>query len=60
MLKIPLVLAIPDLSAAAFIAPNATVVGDVKLAIASSIWYGAIVRGDVERIEIAIQGQSPS
>jgi carbonic anhydrase/acetyltransferase-like protein (isoleucine patch superfamily) len=52
MLEIPQVLAIPDLSAAAFVAPNATVVGDVTLAIATSIWYGAVVRGDVEGIEI--------
>lgn len=52
MLEIPQILAIPDLSAAAFVAPNATVVGDVTLAIATSIWYGAVVRGDVEGIEI--------
>jgi len=52
MLEIPQVLAIPDLSAAAFVAPNATVVGDVTLAIATSIWYGAVVRGEVEGIEI--------
>jgi carbonic anhydrase/acetyltransferase-like protein (isoleucine patch superfamily) len=42
----------PDLTAAAFIAPNATVVGQVTLAPGSSIWYGAILRGDVERIEV--------
>lgn len=42
----------PDLSLAAFIAPNATVMGWVKLAPGVSIWYGAVVRGDVEKIEI--------
>lgn len=42
----------PDLSAAAFIAPNATVMGWVKVATGVSIWYAAVVRGDVERIEI--------
>lgn len=42
----------PDLSLAAFVAENAVVVGWVKLAPGSSIWYGAVVRGDVERIEI--------
>lgn len=43
---------LPDLAEAAFIAPNATVIGQVKAALGSSIWYGAILRGDVERIEI--------
>ncbi|MDJ1182556.1 gamma carbonic anhydrase family protein [Roseofilum casamattae] len=42
----------PDLSPAAFVAPNATVIGDVTLGIGSSIWYGAVVRADVEAIEI--------
>jgi len=40
----------PDLSQAAFIAPTATVVGRVDLAVGVSVWYGAVVRGDVERI----------
>jgi len=43
---------IPDLSPAAFVAANAVVMGTVKLAKGASIWYGAVVRGDVERIEI--------
>ena len=42
----------PDLSLAAFVADNATVMGNVSLAEGTSIWYGAVVRGDVERIEI--------
>lgn len=42
----------PDLSQAAFIAPNAVVIGNVAIAAGVSIWYGAVVRGDVERIEI--------
>ena len=42
----------PDLTNAAFVAPNAVVIGQVLLAAGVSIWYGAIVRGDVERIEI--------
>ena len=42
----------PDLSLAAFVAPNATVVGQVAIAAGASIWYGAVVRGDVERIEV--------
>ncbi len=43
---------IPDLSQAAFIAPNATVMGRVELHPGVSIWYGAVVRGDVEQISI--------
>ncbi|NJL23323.1 MAG: gamma carbonic anhydrase family protein [Leptolyngbyaceae cyanobacterium SM1_3_5] len=42
----------PDRSQAAFVAPNATVIGQVEIATGASIWYGAIVRGDVERIAI--------
>ena len=42
----------PDISAAAFIASNAVVMGSVRIATGASIWYGAVVRGDVERIEI--------
>jgi carbonic anhydrase/acetyltransferase-like protein (isoleucine patch superfamily) len=41
-----------DRTPAAFIAPNATVMGWVELGQGSSIWYGAVVRGDVETIKI--------
>jgi carbonic anhydrase/acetyltransferase-like protein (isoleucine patch superfamily) len=42
----------PDVSHAAFIAANATVIGDVEVGAGASIWYGAVVRGDVEKILI--------
>lgn len=42
----------PDLSPAAFVAPNAVVIGWVKIAAGVNIWYGAVLRGDLERIEI--------
>ena len=42
----------PDLSLAAFVADNATVMGNVSLAEGSSVWYTAVVRGDVEQIVI--------
>lgn len=45
-------LPVPDLSLATFVAVNAVVIGRVKVAQGASIWYGAVVRGDVERIEI--------
>ena len=42
----------PDLSQAAFVANNATIIGNVSLAEGSSVWYSAVVRGDVEAIII--------
>ncbi|MER3492083.1 MAG: gamma carbonic anhydrase family protein [Mastigocladus sp. ERB_26_2] len=42
----------PNISQAAFVAPNAVIIGSVKIAAGVSIWYGAVIRGDVERIEI--------
>lgn len=41
-----------DISQAAFVAVNATVIGSVTIATGANIWYGAVVRGDVERIDI--------
>ncbi len=43
---------VADVSQAAFIAPNAVVIGRVEIASGASIWYSAVVRGDVERIII--------
>ncbi|MGD1716878.1 gamma carbonic anhydrase family protein [Hydrocoleum sp. CS-953] len=42
----------PDLSKAAFVADNATVMGIVEIGTGASIWYGTVVRGDVEKIII--------
>jgi hypothetical protein len=36
----------PQLAADVFVAPNASVVGDVKLGSGASVWYGAIIRGE--------------
>jgi carbonic anhydrase/acetyltransferase-like protein (isoleucine patch superfamily) len=44
--------AIPEISPDAFVAPNATVIGDVRIAAGASIWYGAVVRGDLAPIRI--------
>ena len=44
--------AAPDLSQAAFIAPNATTIGMITIGKGVSIWYGAVLRGDVSPIEI--------
>lgn len=42
----------PDIHPEAYIAPGAVVVGNVRVGRASSIWYGSVLRGDDERIEI--------
>ena len=42
----------PDLDNATFIAPNATIIGHVTLGVGVSIWYGAVLRGDLESIII--------
>lgn len=42
----------PDLSKAAFVAPNATIIGEVIVGEGASIWYSAVVRGDVAAVEI--------
>lgn len=42
----------PDISQTAFVAPNATVIGHVALGEGASVWYGAIVRGDVASVQI--------
>jgi carbonic anhydrase/acetyltransferase-like protein (isoleucine patch superfamily) len=42
----------PAVSATAYVAPNATVVGKVILAENSTVWFGATLRGDNETIAI--------
>jgi carbonic anhydrase/acetyltransferase-like protein (isoleucine patch superfamily) len=42
----------PDLSKAAFVANTATVLGHVTLQEGCSVWYGAVLRGDVETIQV--------
>jgi carbonic anhydrase/acetyltransferase-like protein (isoleucine patch superfamily) len=42
----------PSIHPTAFIAPTATVVGDVTVEENASIWYGAVVRGDFSPVVI--------
>jgi gamma-carbonic anhydrase len=42
----------PGTSRAAFVAPCARLMGDVRLAADSSVFYGAVLRGDIETISI--------
>lgn len=42
----------PRIHPSAYLLPGATVVGDVTLAEEASVWYGAVLRGDINRIVI--------
>ena len=42
----------PRLGKGVYIAKSAMVVGDVTLGSHSSVWYGAVVRGDIQRIVV--------
>ena len=42
----------PQIPEGCFIAPNATIVGDVIMGSDCSIWFNAVVRGDVNSIRI--------
>src|SRR5437773_10609140 len=42
----------PTIHSSAWIVPGATVVGDVTLEEETSVWYGAALRGDINRIII--------
>ncbi len=42
----------PDTARALWVAANATVIGDVTLAAQSSVFYGAVLRGDIARIAV--------
>ena len=41
---------IPQLGADCFVAPNATIVGDVTFGDQCSVWFNAVIRGDVNSI----------
>lgn len=43
---------LPQVADDAFVAPTATVVGDVQIGSESGVWFGVILRGDVNRIQI--------
>jgi carbonic anhydrase/acetyltransferase-like protein (isoleucine patch superfamily) len=42
----------PKVYHTAFIAPNATIIGEVHVGHKCSIWYGAVLRGDINAIRI--------
>ena len=42
----------PKIDETAFIAENAVIIGDVEIGAESSVWFGSILRGDVNYIRI--------
>jgi carbonic anhydrase/acetyltransferase-like protein (isoleucine patch superfamily) len=42
----------PKIHETAFVAENAVIIGDVEIGAESSVWYGSILRGDVNFIRI--------
>ena len=45
----------PKINETAFIAESADVIGDVEIGEGSSVWYGCVVRGDVNYIRIGVR-----
>lgn len=42
----------PTIDQSVFVAPGATIIGDVRIGAGSSVWYGSVIRGDVHHIRI--------
>jgi carbonic anhydrase/acetyltransferase-like protein (isoleucine patch superfamily) len=43
---------VPEINADSWVAPNAIIIGKVKLEKNSSVWFNAVLRGDIEKIVI--------
>ena len=42
----------PTVAPDAFVAPTAVLIGDVTVRSGASVWFGSVLRGDMDRIEI--------
>ena len=42
----------PEIDPTAWIAPNATIIGKVRIGPGASVWFGTVLRGDMDRIEL--------
>lgn len=40
----------PDIDRDAWVAPNASVIGKVRIAADANVWFGAVLRGDIDEI----------
>jgi carbonic anhydrase/acetyltransferase-like protein (isoleucine patch superfamily) len=43
---------VPEIDPSAFVAPGVAIVGAVRLGPRTSVWFGCVLRGDVNRIEL--------
>lgn len=43
---------LPKLGQSVYIAPNATLIGDIEIDDDASVWFGAVLRGDVGKIRV--------
>ena len=43
---------VPRIDATAFVAPDATIIGDVEIGARSGIWFKCVLRGDVRSIRV--------
>jgi len=44
----------PKIAESAYIAPSASVIGDVEIGAGSSIWFNCVLRGDVHSIRVGV------
>jgi carbonic anhydrase/acetyltransferase-like protein (isoleucine patch superfamily) len=42
----------PEIGADVYLAPTAVLIGDVRVGDRANIWFGAVLRGDISRIEV--------
>ncbi len=42
----------PDIDKTAFVAKTAVITGDVKIGADTGVWYGCVIRGDVNKVRI--------
>lgn len=43
---------LPTIAADSFVAPNATIIGDVVIGTGTNVWFNVVIRGDVHEIRI--------
>lgn len=42
----------PEIHPSCFLASNATIIGNVELAENANVWYGCVLRGDINKIQV--------
>ncbi len=52
MISLPFAGRTPEVHETAWIAPNASLIGKVRVHAEASVWFGAVLRGDIDEIEL--------